>query len=127
MTDPALEWLDINEFLDRPVPPRDWGPWRLDCDGPDDLYPVLTHRERAYEVALYECRTSPRVLDRIAQVASKEWADDATVAGLVRALDEVLGMQANLCGCGVSKRLSRERARDLAARAIESRTPDPTP
>jgi hypothetical protein len=36
--------------------------------------------------------------DRIVQVSHKLWADDATLAGLVRALDDVLRLQSNLCG-----------------------------
>jgi len=38
----------------------------------------------AYEVDLEQCLDGAQVLDWILQVAGKQWADDATVAGLVR-------------------------------------------
>jgi hypothetical protein len=100
----------------------DWGPWRLDPET-RVLYPVWPYR---YEVDLDACTTSAEVLDWIIQVAQKGWAsaehggngpehnpdgwtDDAILAGLVRALDDVLHPQANLCSFGASKRLSRRR------------------
>lgn len=82
---------------------RSWGPWRLDRRT-RVLYPVEPYR---YEVDLDRCRTSAEVLDWICQVAGKGWADDATLAGLVRALDDVLYPQANLCSSGQSKTLTK--------------------
>jgi hypothetical protein len=57
------------------------------------------------------------VLDWIIQVAEKTWADDATVAGLVRALDDVLHPQAHLCSMGASKTLDRRKIRALIHQA----------
>jgi hypothetical protein len=103
----------------------DWAPWRLDPEV-RVLYPVWPYR---YEVDLDRCTSSAEMLDWIIQIAEKEWAssehggddpahnpdgwtDDAILAGLVRALDDVLHPQAYLCSCGTSKRLSR---RSIAA------------
>lgn len=74
-----------------------------------------------YEVDLEWCRTSAEVLDWIAQIAAKNWAGDATVAGLVRALEDVLDPQANLCSGGRDKRITAARARELARQAESSR------
>jgi hypothetical protein len=82
-------------------PARRWGPWRfdssrvvLDCHDGDRWI---------YEVDLEHCRTSAEVLDWIMQVAGKNWATDAVLAGLVRALDEILDPQASLCGMGMER------------------------
>ncbi len=108
----------------------DWGPWRLDPEV-RVLYPVWPYR---YEVDLDDCTTSAEVLDWIIQVAEKGWAsaehggndpdhnpdgwtDDAVLAGLVRALDDVLHPQAFLCSSGKSKRLGRRRIAELVAQA----------
>ncbi|SFQ26564.1 hypothetical protein [Amycolatopsis rubida] len=91
---------------------RDWGPWRLDpetlvlfCE--DDAHPS------GYEVDLELCLTSAQVLDWIMQVEMKTWADDAVVAGLVRALNDVLRPQATLCSSGISKTLTKTRIAGL--------------
>jgi hypothetical protein len=97
--------------------PREWGPWRLDTRT-WVLYPIRPYR---YEVDLEECLTSAQVLDRIMQVAQKSWADDATIAGLARALADVLRPQGNLCPFGSSKRISRAKARELARDAQDER------
>jgi len=69
---------------------------------------VADHPEYAYEVALEECASSAEMLDWIMQVANKTWADDEVVAGLVRALNEVLRPQGTLCANGLSTTLSKE-------------------
>jgi len=72
----------------------------------------------AYEVDLERCATSAQVLNWIAQVATKQWASDEILAGLVRAINDVLKLQANLCGSG------RERGPiDVKAVVEHSRTP----
>jgi hypothetical protein len=71
-----------------------WGPWRFDA-----RRRVLDHDW--YEIDLDRCTSSAEVLDWICQVAGKSWADDATIAGLVRALDDVLAPQQYLCGFGL--------------------------
>lgn len=98
---------------------RDWGPWKL---GPETLVIYVTPYQNAtarYEVGLDECTTSAQVLDWICQVAGKTWADTPTVAGLVRALDDVLHPQANLCSSGEHKTMTvteiRRRVRRIAS------------
>lgn len=95
-----------------PTTPRpSWGPWKLDPSARvlyvDDPCPYR------YEVHLDRCTTSAEVLDWICQVAGKTWANDATLAGLVRALDDVLAPQANLCSGGRSKRIGRAKVHRL--------------
>lgn len=97
--------------------PRDWGPWRLDpgacvLDAP---FPYC------YEVDLEGCLTSAAVLNRIAQVAGKTWADAEVIAGLVHALNDVLHPQANLCSWGISSKISPAKARDLIRSAAQLR------
>lgn len=106
--------LFVTWLSDVPPKPRlsDWGPWRLHDD-----YELATDPDLAagyaYPVDMEECTHSAEVLDTICQVAEKTWADDETLAGLVRALNDVLRPQANLCSCGRDKRLSRGRIRQL--------------
>jgi len=103
--------LHFTRLSDIPAEPRrgDWGPWRLDR-ATRVLYPVKPYR---YEVDLDDCTTSAQVLDWIIQVAEKTWADDATIAGLIRALDDVLHPQAHLCSSGASKTLNKAKIRAL--------------
>ena len=90
-------------------PHRDWGPWVLDAG----TLPVSLDHD-FYEVDLERCLTSAQVLDVVAQVAGKVWADDATLAGLVRALVDVLHPQAHLCSSGQSKQLTVAQVRTRA-------------
>jgi hypothetical protein len=53
-----------------------------------------------YEIDLEDCTSSAGALDRIAQVSQKTWIDDATLGALVRKMDQVLSLQATLCGGG---------------------------
>ena len=69
-------------------PGRSWGRWRLN---PDVL--TLDLDDNRYEVDLEQCLTSAQVLDWTCQVAGKTWADDQTLAGLVRAIDDILHPQ----------------------------------
>jgi len=107
------------DILDAVARPRDWGPWRLDTRA-WVLYPVEPVPYR-YEVDLERCLTSAEVLDCIIQIAQKNWADNAVIAGLIRALDDVLHPQDTLCSCGQSKRITSARARELATAAEASR------
>lgn len=102
------------------IDPTRWGPWQLDRDI-CVLYAeeVPTAGRVDYEVDLDECTTPARVLDWIAQVAEKSWADAETVVGLVYALNDVLGFQSGLCGGGKSKRLTRRQIADRVARVPE--------
>jgi hypothetical protein len=97
--------IDISNW-----PCGDGGAWRL-----NPRYRVLTHPD--YEVDLDDCLTSAEVLDWIMQVAGKTWADDATLAGLVRALGDVLQPQARLCSWGKSTRISKTNVAELVTQA----------
>lgn len=79
--------------------PREFGGWWLDKDALCLVFTDEGGRE-IYDVDLERCRTSAEVLDWICQVAWKTWATDATIAGLVRALNHYLQPQATLCSFG---------------------------
>ncbi len=92
----------------------DWGPWTLSAD-----YCLVKHHPNgsiAYEIDLEGCTDSPQVLDWICQVAGKSWADDSTLAGLVRAFDDTLRPQASLCSMGVGSTLTPAQIRKKARR-----------
>lgn len=116
--------LTLDELLAEPDKPGDWGPWRLDPEI-RVLYPVWPYR---YEVDLDKCLSSAQVLDWVCQIAGKTWgqdpdapwSDDAIVAGLVRALDDVLHPQGQLCSFGMSRRLSKRKIAALVRRAVEA-------
>ena len=56
-----------------------------------------------YEVDLGACRNSAEILDWIAQVAKKNWITPEIVYGLVVALDDLLDLQASICGGGLDR------------------------
>jgi hypothetical protein len=101
-----MEPVKLSYFLNEP-PVYDWGPWRLD----PDTYVLFWGDPRRYEVDLERCRTSAEVLDWICQVAGKQWSDDANLAGLVRAINDVLHPQASLCSWGASRRIAKTKIR----------------
>jgi hypothetical protein len=88
-----------------------WNGWRLEDWGPDGWHIV----HLGYVVDLDRFRSSSVALDCIMQVAKKSWATDACTAGLVRALNDILQPQANLCSCGANKTMT---AAQIAARAV---------
>lgn len=98
----------------------DWGGWLLRRETRELALPVhrslIDFGDDAYAVDLDDCRTSAQVLDWICQVASKSWATDEIVAGLVRALSDVLDPQSNLCSGGQGKALSAAALRRLVGR-----------
>jgi hypothetical protein len=82
--------------------PKTWGPWKLNAK---TRVLWVSGRWGAsgygyYEVDLDRCLTSGAVLDWIAQVSQKIWCDDRMLAGLVRALDDVIHLQGRLCSFG---------------------------
>ncbi|MFZ0877755.1 MAG: hypothetical protein WAN20_25065 [Pseudonocardiaceae bacterium] len=87
-----------------------WGPWKLDLGrfgldrAPDS--------SDSYPIDLLSCQDSDEVLDYICQVARQRWADDVTLAGLIRALNDVLDPQATLCSVGEPKRQSDKQLRE---------------
>lgn len=77
-----------------------WGGWELWQSKEE---PTLLQYNRAanYWIPIDDLKTSAQVLDWIAQVKQKSWAGDSCLAGLVRALDDCLNLQANFCGSGI--------------------------
>jgi hypothetical protein len=74
---------------------------------------TIEHSGEGYWIDLERCRTSSQVLDWIMQVANKSWADDGTVASLVRAIEYALRPQATLCSLGIERELTMEEIRQL--------------
>ena len=101
--------MTLMAFDDEPIPrrwhgARHWGGWRL-----DDAH--LWHG--GYCFGLAEVTSSAKMLDMIMQIAGKSWADDACLAGLVRAFDDIFHPQSLLCSRGTDKRIT---AKDVRAR-----------
>ena len=94
--------LDVLWPTDEPDPRRDWGGWRYESGTA-----VLALYDEAgrflYEVDLERCDTSAALLDWIIQVSGKIFATDRVVAGLIRALDDLLNPQATLCSFGYER------------------------
>jgi hypothetical protein len=91
-----------------------WMLWRFRAD---NLTLVCNAGGYPYEIDLETCTTSAQVLDWIMQVAGKTWATDTVLAGLVRAFDDLLYPQANLCSSGISKTI--EDVRDVIEQEID--------
>ena len=89
-----------------------WNGWCLDY-WPNGGWHIV-HDRMAYPIDLDRFRTSAVVLDAIAQVTGKLWATDEVIAGLGRAINDVLHPQAHLCSCGSHKRMT---GKVIAARA----------
>jgi hypothetical protein len=73
-----------------------WGGWRLEHWGePDGGWHVVyrAHSGGDYPMELDRFHSSPVVLDGVMQVAGKLWPTDACLAGLVRALNDILHPQ----------------------------------
>lgn len=108
-----LTLLSAADIVDDAPDFGDWGPWRLNAS----TY-VLDLPER-YEVDLERCLDSAQVLDWVVQVAGKTWATPEVVAGLVRALDDVLYPQSTICGSGVGKSLTAAAVRKRVVSLVE--------
>ena len=55
----------------------------------------------------------------LSSVGGKPWADDACLAGLVRAIDDLLQPQAYLCSMGADRRLHGDEIMRMTERARE--------
>lgn len=80
-----------------------WGCWKLVL-GNRTL--VKTTRP-SYYIDLDRCLDSASVLDWICQVAGKTWATPIDVGNLVRALNDVLRPQQNMCGMSIVNGIGR--------------------
>lgn len=83
-----------------------WGPWVLNVS-------TFTLDHDDYQVDLEQCTTSAEVLDWIAQVAEKPLATNEVIAGLVRAINDVLAPQQHLCSGGKHLTLTGKQMRQF--------------
>lgn len=104
-----------------------WGNWYLDPEEPPALVirPYPANNSRNYKVDLTACGDAAQILDWICQVAGKEWANDAVIAGLVRALDDTLNPPLTICPDGDFQEISGETVRALVAGALAQGAPTP--
>jgi len=98
-----------------------WGPWSYE---PETFHLVGRFpRDRTnpeeYGVRLDSCRDSAGVLDWIIQFARKSWTTPEQVGHLVSALDDLLGLQQNICGNEQNKRIA---PRSVIAKRLEQKT-----
>lgn len=93
----------------------DWGGWRLNTEAS-----TLDCPGHSYWVELPTCTSPAEVLDWIAQIRAKSWADDRILAGLIRALDDIFYLQGNLCPGGEAKHLSRSSIEQRLGELAES-------
>jgi hypothetical protein len=94
-----------------------WGGWWLEHR--HLAYPAYVGGD--YPINLDRFTSSAQVLDMIAQVSMKSWATPECVAGLVRAINDVLHLQGRLCSCGKDMRLTPAQIRKLVPARL--RTP----
>ena len=100
-----LRVCDLRDL--KPKSPGLWyGPWKVDRRTNE-----LVHKVSHYRVDLEAMGTAESVLDWICQVGWKTWADDSTIAGLVRAVNDWVNPQSNgICGGGIEQgRAARRR------------------
>ncbi len=69
-----------------------------------------------YEVDLLRCLDEHDVLDWIAQVTGKRWADAEVLAGLLHALNDLLHIQGKILG---SPRRTPEAVRELVRENLQ--------
>lgn len=102
---------DYNQAMEerRQQRPTLWGGWKLK----KNTCTLVYDGGFGYPLDLERFTNPVEVLDMIAQVEQKTWATDACLAGLVRALNDILKLQQNLCGSGVSKTLTQPEVRKL--------------
>ena len=93
--------------------PTTWGRWTFD----EHNLTLVHEAQMAYEIDLEECTTSAETLDWIAQVAGKQWIASTDLGDLVRALDELIGLQENLCSFGRDQQIHDVRELIDARRA----------
>jgi hypothetical protein len=56
--------------------------------------------EIAYGFKVPEKNSSAKILDLVVQVSKKRWCSDVILSDLVRKLDAILNLQANVCPWG---------------------------
>lgn len=61
-----------------------WGPWRIDTKAC-----VLHIDQPSYDIELTQCTSKEVILGWISHMADKTWMDDALLAGLTRAMNDL--------------------------------------
>lgn len=94
-----------------------WGPWRLDKEKE-----ILWQEHKGQHtdwIDLDRCTSSAEVLDTIIHFSRKFDGDggEVAIAGMVRALDEVIDPMANLCSFGKSTTMKPKRLSEVIANA----------
>lgn len=64
---------------------------------------VLVHKHPTYEVDSEDMTTSAQCLDWIFQVHTKDWVSDSDIVDLLKAIQELVNPQANLCSYGIER------------------------
>ncbi|HZD66147.1 MAG TPA: hypothetical protein VE152_08625 [Acidimicrobiales bacterium] len=104
----------------------EWGPWELELEA----FALAVDLEAGgssyrYEVDLKACTSSAQVLDWLGELAGKAWADDRTVAGLVRALNDLLDLQTTLCPWGQDRTITGDQVEQLVRERAPYANPRP--
>jgi hypothetical protein len=87
-----------------------WGGWEFDG----------TYLEYdGYYIDVRTMTTSAQVLNWLCQIQGKSWATDAVLAGLLRAVDDLLHPQATLCGMGEHKTIDNPLLAIERLKAVE--------
>jgi hypothetical protein len=100
-----------------------WGPWALNFDA----VRLEINGGDLYYLNLDGLRSPGGILDAIAQVRAKHWADDEAIAGLVRAVDDLWHLQANLCPSGAEHHLDDATFEHLLVAAYRTHERTVTP
>lgn len=90
-----------------------WGPWQLTNDGTALTLDATGQSHHRDWIDLTRCTTAAETLDSIFHAARHGEVDDATIAGMIRALDDMLDPMANLCSGGQPATLSARRLRAI--------------
>jgi hypothetical protein len=75
-----------------------WGNWKLDTE---NLELVFQFENIEYPINLRTCNTSSQILDWIYQVYAKSWAEVEDVYDLIRAFNDIVRVQDQICSFGV--------------------------
>lgn len=92
------------------------GQWKVDKAG--SIYCVKPESGE-YWISIDRLTDSAAILDFIAQVSQKTWADSKLIGDLVKLLDEVIGLQGSVCGNGVNKTLTPKDLEAIAKDCAE--------
>jgi hypothetical protein len=99
-----------------------WGNWHFDPGSLQLIYKEAG-RSEAYWIDLEEMHGPGRVLDWIVQLSHKTWHTPQDLSDLVRALDDLFYLQANVCSHGRDMQVKEPRRLLAEALQITSRRP----